>query len=151
GQGGRVTRATSVSSCGAQTAASASQASRHAHCSQEDDPAHARTWTAHPASWASACGSPPPPGTWQHSPHAGLPRSDDLISPEAWRRRLQAPPGSSTAPTRTAATTAWPDSGVCWSSRGGPGHGRHSSAAASAQSAGSGSVSCVDDASHALP
>lgn len=158
GQGGRVTRATLVSLCGAQTAALALQALRHAHCLREDDPRNTRTWTAHPALWALACGLPPPPGTWRHLPHAQLPRLDELILPDAWLQRLQAPPSLSTPSTSatpslaaSAAAAASPDSGVCWLLRGGPGNGRHSLAAALAQSAGLGLVSCVDDASHALP
>ena len=69
GQGGRITRATLVRLCGPESAAQALQTLRHSQAVSEDQ----RTWVAHPALWAVACGLPPPPGTWQHLPHACLP------------------------------------------------------------------------------
>lgn len=132
GQGGRITRATLVTLCGPQTAALAVQALHHVHALLEDQ----RCWVADAALWALACGLPPPPGTWQHRPHHQLPRLDDLILPEAWRQRLRATAKQQAHPV----TPAPVDRGVCWLLRGTPGSGRHSLAAALAQSAGLGLV-----------
>lgn len=131
GQGGRITRATLVSLCGPQTAALALQALHHVHALLEDQ----RCWVADAALWALACGLPPPPGTWRHLPHPQLPRLDDLILPEAWRQRLSAAPSQAHSAPQTQA-----EPGVCWLLRGTPGSGRHSLAAALAESAGLGLV-----------
>lgn len=131
GQGGRITRATLVSLCGPQTAALALQALHHVHALLADQ----RCWMADAALWALACGLPPPPGTWQHLPHHQLPRLDDLILPETWRQRLSAAPSQAHSAPQTQA-----EPGVCWLLRGTPGSGRHSLAAALAQSAGLGLV-----------
>lgn len=146
GQGGRITRATLVRLCGPETAAQALQALRHAHALLEDQ----RTWVAHPALWALACGLPPPPGTWQHLPHGDLPALDELILPDTWRARLRAP----TFAQATQAGTLWSaqaSEGVCWLLRGSPGSGRHSLAAALAQSAGLGLLMPVGDGRSAAP
>jgi len=141
GQGGRITRATLVSLCGPQTAALALQALHHAHALLADQ----RCWVAHAALWALACGLPPPPGTWRHLPHRALPRLDELILPEAWRERLRA---GASQPHPAPQTQA--DAGVCWLLRGSPGSGRHSLAAALAQSAGLGLVGPAGDGAWAL-
>jgi len=143
GQGGRITRATLVSLCGPQTAALALQALHHAHALLADQ----RCWVAHAALWALACGLPPPPGTWQHLPHSALPSLDDLILPDAWRQRLHA--ASQLVHPGAHPTTPPPvDRGVCWLLRGSPGSGRHSLAAALAQSAGLGLVMPAGDTAH---
>ena len=144
GQGGRITRATLVSLCGPQTAALALQALHHAHALLEDQ----RCWVADAALWALACGLPPPPGTWQHLPHPQLPSLDDLILPEAWRHGLHASRQPAPPAHPVAQPTAAP--GVCWLLRGSPGSGRHSLAAALAQSAGLGLVMPASDSSWAL-
>lgn len=149
GQGGRITRATLVKLCGPQTAALALQALHHAHALLADQ----RCWVADAALWALACGLPPPPGTWQHLPHSALPRLDELILPEAWRQRLRAatqPVQPAPQPAQQPAQQPPTNRGVCWLLRGSPGSGRHSLAAALAQSAGLGLVMPVIDASRAL-
>lgn len=146
GQGGHITRATLVRLCGPETAALALQALRHAQALLEDQ----RTWVAHPALWALACGLPPPPGTWQHLPHAALPSLDELILPDTWRARLRQPMRRQAAwpgPAQPEQATA----GVCWLLRGSPGSGRHSLAAALAQSAGLGLLMPAGDDTHTSP
>lgn len=148
GQGGRITRATLVLLCGPETAALALQALRHAHALLEEQ----RTWVAHPALWALACGLPPPPGTWLHLPHAALPSLDALILPDAWRSRLRLPtPAPSPSPAALGIPADPMARGVCWLLRGSPGSGRHSLAAALAQSAGLGLLMPAGDGSSAVP
>lgn len=127
GQHGRVTRATLVGLCGPASAALALQALSHAHALVQEQ----RTWAVPPTLWALAQGLPLPSGLWQHWPHSTLPELDHLILPSAWRAQLQSAPVAN-------------DDGVCWLLRGAPGSGRHSLAAALAQSKGLGLLSSSD-------